>query len=108
MPARRVLVIGLAATGDAVVRYLHARGDQVVVLEDAPTDADAYLERRGRVLALGVDLREGAPAAALREPVEGVELVVPSPGVAARHPAPRRARRAGVPVRSPSAVAAGH
>ena len=108
MPARRVLVIGLAATGDAVVRYLHARGDQVVVLEDAPTDADAYLERRGRVLALGVDLREGAPAAALRELVEGVELVVPSPGVPERHPALRAARDAGVPVRSEIDLASEH
>ena len=32
----RVLVIGLAVTGEAVARHAVAAGDDVVVIEDAP------------------------------------------------------------------------
>ena len=49
--AAPLLVVGLGVTGEAVVRALVARGLDVVVIEDRPTD-----QKRDVAAALGVDL----------------------------------------------------
>lgn len=102
----RALVIGLAVTGDAVVRFLRARGDDVTIIEDAPgTDRDSS-ERRTNAALLGARLVDVPTPAAVTPLVASVDLVVPSPGVPERHPAIAAARRADVPVRSEVDLAA--
>ena len=96
-----LLVVGLGVTGEAVVRALVARGHDVVVVEDRPT------EQKQRVAAeLGVDLVAAPDAAALDGLVAAAEAVLPSPGVADAHPVFAAARSAGVPVRSEFDLAA--
>ncbi|MET0894659.1 MAG: Mur ligase family protein, partial [Acidimicrobiia bacterium] len=95
----RLLVVGLAGTGAAVVDDAVARGDAVVVTEDRPT-GDGYLARAARARDLGVDVVEAPDDARVRALVAGVDLVIPSPGVAPSHPAIVAATAANVPVRS--------
>jgi UDP-N-acetylmuramoylalanine--D-glutamate ligase len=95
----RVLVIGLGATGDAVVADARAQGDDVVVLEDQ-AEGDAYDERARRARAAGAELVEHASADAVAAHAVAAGLVVPSPGVRPDHPAIVAATAAGVPVRS--------
>jgi UDP-N-acetylmuramoylalanine--D-glutamate ligase len=90
LAGRRVTVVGLAKSGIAAARLLHAAGAEV-------TGADAKpLESLGREAAalrdLGVRFVTGAPGA------DGMALVVVSPGVPLDSPqlAPFRAR--GVPI----------
>ena len=89
------LVIGLGVTGSAVLRALVARGEQVVAVDDRPTDA-------GRTLAAAhdVELVEAPDRAALGRLVAGADAVLPSPGVPDRHPVFALARQAGVPILS--------
>jgi UDP-N-acetylmuramoylalanine--D-glutamate ligase len=97
--ATRVLVVGLAVTGAAVVRHRVALGDDVVVLDDQP-GSEAWEARAAEARAQGVEVvRAPTPqhAAAL---AAGVDLVVPSPGVPERHPSLTAARRHDIPVRS--------
>ncbi len=100
-----VLVIGLAATGRAVVRRLTGEGCDVVVLEDRPGGA-AYAESRRDAEARGARVVEAPDPADLLALVEGTSLVVPSPGVRDTHPAVRAALEAGVAVRSEVDLAA--
>jgi UDP-N-acetylmuramoylalanine--D-glutamate ligase len=102
----RVLVIGLAVTGDAIARYLAARGDAVTVLEDSPSTGHEAVSRRAGVAALGVRVIEQASPAVAAALAESVELVVPSPGVRDRHAAIVAARQAGIAVRSEVDLAA--
>jgi UDP-N-acetylmuramoylalanine--D-glutamate ligase len=101
----QVVVVGLAATGEAVVRRLRAEGTAVTVIEDRP-QGDAYVRREAAARALGATV-VAAPspeqAAAL---VHDAVLVVPSPLVKERHPTIVAARTAGVPVRSEIDLAA--
>ena len=94
------LVLGLAVTNEAVVRQVMARGGQVVVLDDRPSDA-----ARERALALGVELHTTSEvdAAAL---VATVDVVLPSPGVPIAHPVIGAAVAGGVPVWSEFELAA--
>jgi len=96
-PKRRVAVVGLGVTGDAVVRWARGRGDDVVLVDDRP-DAVAD-DRLASARALGVDLRATPTGAALDAFVAGLDLLVPSPGVPERHPLLVAASRAGVPIR---------
>ena len=90
-----MLVVGLGVTGEAVARALVARGTDVVVVEDRPT------ERHAAVAAeLGVELRAAPDADELDRLVAAAEAVLPSPGVPDRHRVFALARAAGVPVRS--------
>lgn len=95
------LVLGLGVTGRAVLRALVAHGDDVVVVDDRPTDA-------GRALAgeLGVELVASPDDDALAALVRGSGAVVPSPGVPDRHPVFAAAAAAGVPVLSEFDLAA--
>jgi len=97
--ATRVLVVGLAATGEAVARHFASTAD-VTVTDDRLDEA----ARAVRAADLGATTAPaGATADAL---VAAHDLVVPSPGVPPSHPLLMAAVRAGVPVRSEIDVAA--
>lgn len=102
----RVVVVGLAVTGDALVRHLTRRGDHVIVVEDAPGPGPEYAARAQHARAAGADVVERPSAAREGSLAAVADLVVPSPGVPERHPAITAARRAGVPVRSEVDLAA--
>jgi UDP-N-acetylmuramoylalanine--D-glutamate ligase len=93
-----VLVVGLRATGVAVVRFLAARGDTVTVVDDDPGDR-GYDARVRDVQALGATVVERPAATDWAALVAGVDLVVPSPGVRPGHPVFASAAERGVPAR---------
>ncbi len=95
----RLLVIGLAGTGAAVVEDAVARGDAVVVAEDRP-GGDAYGARAARARELGVEVVEAPDDTRVRALVAHADLVVPSPGVPPSHPAIVAGTAAGIPIRS--------
>jgi UDP-N-acetylmuramoylalanine--D-glutamate ligase len=101
----RVLVVGLAATGGAVVDYTRAAGHDVTVLEDHP-DGAAYRDRAAAAAAAGARVVEVPDAADAAAWARAADLVVPSPGVRPQHPALVAADAAGVPVRSEIDLAA--
>ena len=103
----RVLVIGLAGTGAAVVAHARARGDDVAVIEDTPS-GDAYATRAEQARALGAEVIEAPDASDARGRAVRADLVVPSPGVAPAHPAVAAALAASVPVRSEIDLAVAH
>ena len=86
---RRVLVVGLARSGQAAALALAARGIAVVGV-DRSQDLDA-----GRLAAAGVEVRLGTEEESL---LEGIELVVKSPGVPGESPLVVGARRRSLPV----------
>jgi UDP-N-acetylmuramoylalanine--D-glutamate ligase len=95
------LVHGLGVTGRAVARALVAHGEDVVLVDDRPTD-----EARAFAADLGVDL-VGAPSPdALDALVRVAGAVVPAPGLPARHRLFGLAGRSGVPVLSEFDLAA--
>jgi UDP-N-acetylmuramoylalanine--D-glutamate ligase len=87
------LVVGFGVTGQAVARALVADGDQVMVIDDQPTDA-----ARQVALALGIRLIEQHDPDRLAGLVRGAAVVVPSPGVPVGHPVFVAAAEASVPV----------
>jgi UDP-N-acetylmuramoylalanine--D-glutamate ligase len=93
------LVVGLAATGAAVVERLRTEGEPVTVIDDRPV-GETYEARAEAARAAGAIVVEAPGADAVRKLVETATLVVPSPLVNERHPAIIAARAAGVPVRS--------
>ncbi len=95
----RVLVVGLAVTGAAVVRHRVALGDSVVVLDDHP-EGEAWSTRAAEARSLGAEVVAAPESNRAADLATGADLVVPSPGVPERHPAIVAARRRGVPVRS--------
>jgi UDP-N-acetylmuramoylalanine--D-glutamate ligase len=99
-----VLVVGLAATGLAVVEYTRAAGHEVTVLEDAP--GAAFAERAHAVRSLGAEVVERPTAESAATLGRSCDLVVPSPGVHPDHPAIAAADAAGIPVRSEIDLAA--
>jgi len=96
----RVLVVGLAVTGEAVARHCTAAGDTVVVIEDHPGVASDWAERVAGTRSLGATVLERPDPGRAAELAVEADLVVPSPGVPERHPAIAAARVAAVPVRS--------
>jgi UDP-N-acetylmuramoylalanine--D-glutamate ligase len=90
-----VLVVGFRMTGLAVAAYLRQRGDEVVIVEDDPTD-----ERVGQAAALGATFIGRPDGNELRTVVRGCRLIVPSPGIPVSHPVYRLAAEFGIPVRS--------
>ncbi len=90
---RRVAVVGLARSGTAAARLLHAAGARVVATDTKPLQA---LGPEARDLAgLGVRLLLGGVRP---QAVRGVDLVVVSPGVPLGSPQLAPARAAGIPV----------
>jgi len=101
----RVLVAGLARTGEAVARQLRSEGHDVTVVEEHPGGHE-YSSRREAVLACGAAVVE-SPDTAEWDALLGVsDLLVPSPGVPEHHHAIRSASGAGVAVRSELELAA--
>lgn len=88
-------MLGLGVTGQAVVRALLRHGEDVVVVEDRPTDAARRAARD-----LGIEVVEAPSAGTLRELLRQVDAVVPSPGVPDSHPVFAAAVGAEVPIRS--------
>ena len=84
------LVIGLGVAGASAARAMQARGWDVTVVEDRPTDAS-----RARADALGLPLHGPDEALAL---VDAADVVVPSPPVPYGHPAIQRALERGATV----------
>ena len=102
----QVLVVGLAVTGEAVVRRRVAAGDTVVVVEDRPGEAGDWEARVAATRALGATVLERPDARRVEGLAADSDLVVPSPGVPERHLAIVAARAAEVPVRSEIDLAA--
>ncbi|HYZ18241.1 MAG TPA: UDP-N-acetylmuramoyl-L-alanine--D-glutamate ligase [Gaiellaceae bacterium] len=86
---RRVLVVGLARSGQAAALAL-ARRDVEVVGADRSDEPDTE-----RIAEAGVDVRLAGEDESL---LDGIELVVKSPGVPGESPLVAAARRHGVPV----------
>jgi UDP-N-acetylmuramoylalanine--D-glutamate ligase len=86
---RRVLVVGLARSGQAAALALARRGVDVV-----GADRDAGVDS-GRLAEAGVELHLGTEEEGL---LQEVELVVKSPGVPGESPLPAAARARGVPI----------
>jgi UDP-N-acetylmuramoylalanine--D-glutamate ligase len=101
----RVLVIGLAATGSAVVEHARDAGHEVVVLEDHPGGTDWHT-RAERAIAVGAEVVEMPSVSDATERARASDLVVPSPGVHPDHPALVAAAGADVPVRAEIDLAA--
>lgn len=99
-----LLVVGLAATGLAVVEYTRAAGHEVTVIEDTP--GAAFAARAHAVRALGAEVVERPSAESASTLGRSSDLVVPSPGVHPDHPAIVAADAAGIPVRSEIDLAA--
>ena len=89
MEARRVLVLGLARSGEAAALALARRGVQVVGV-DRREDVDA-----GRLREAGVEVVLGADDPEL---LDGVDLLVKSPGVPPAAPLAAAARERGLTV----------
>lgn len=92
---RRAAVLGLALTGEAVARALHARGVDVVLADNAPTDA-----HRSLALELGSNLVDVSTRDGIDSFFEGVDVFVPAPGVPPHHPLVTEAVARGISIRS--------
>ena len=101
----RVLVVGLARTGEALARRLTSEGHDVTVVEDRP-GGDGYGARREAVLGVGATVVESPGRGGWRPLVGRADLLVPSPGVPAHHIGIRTALESGVAVRSELELAA--
>jgi UDP-N-acetylmuramoylalanine--D-glutamate ligase len=89
---RRVLVLGLARSGEAAALALRAVGDEVVgVDQNSGLDLDVV----GRLTAAGVELHLGEENETL---LRGIDAVVKSPGVPGEVPLVAAARRRRLPV----------
>jgi UDP-N-acetylmuramoylalanine--D-glutamate ligase len=92
LAGRRVAVVGLARSGVAAARLLHAAGARVVATDGEPLDA---LGREAQALpGLGISVIAGTGAGA----VAGAELVVISPGVPLDSPQLADVAGAGTPI----------
>jgi UDP-N-acetylmuramoylalanine--D-glutamate ligase len=85
----RVLVVGLARSGEAASLALARRGVEVVAADRSP-ELDA-----GRLGAAGVEVHAGSEEERL---LQGVELVIKSPGVPGESPLPAAARARNIPI----------
>jgi UDP-N-acetylmuramoylalanine--D-glutamate ligase len=90
---RRAAVVGLARSGVAAARLLHAIGARVIATDTKSLDALGREVRELQALGVGVLVGGTHP-----EAVQGAELVVVSPGVPLDSPQLEPARSAGVPI----------
>ena len=89
----RVLVMGLAVTGEAVARAVLARGGEVTAVDDSPRAATREAAAR-----LGIELVEAPDGRELVARARAADLVVVTPGIPPRHPVFPAAREAGTEV----------
>jgi UDP-N-acetylmuramoylalanine--D-glutamate ligase len=97
---RRVAVLGLARSGEAVSTLLLEHGAEVLASDARDDDRTRGIAARLRDLGAWVELGRHTPEALLK-----VDFVVPSPGVPTSHPVLEAARKAGVPIFSEIEVA---
>src|SRR5512145_3274826 len=95
LKGKNVLVIGLARTGRACVRFLVEQGASVTVSDLRP---EAELIDEVKSLA-GLPIRYFLGAAERRW-LDAMDCVIPSPGVAGDNPLVREAAARGIPVLS--------
>jgi UDP-N-acetylmuramoylalanine--D-glutamate ligase len=92
---RTALVHGIALSGDALSAELVRRGWEVVVADDAPSDA-----KRAAAVALGTTLVERPDADTIDALVAAADIVCPAPGVPETHAVIAAAERLGRPIRT--------
>ena len=92
---KRVAVFGLALAGAAAARALVARGIDVVLSDDAITDAHRLLARE-----LSCTISPVVTQSDLVSFLEGVDVLIPAPGVAPHHRVIVEALAVGVSVRT--------
>lgn len=97
---KRVAVFGLGVAGTAVARALASRGIELVLGDDASSEA------HGRLAAdLGAHLVDMGTRRAVDALLEGVDTLVPAPGVPPRHRVVAGALSRGIAVRTEIDVA---
>ena len=99
--SNRVLVYGVAITGEAVLRALLRRGFDVIAADDAVTDT-----KRSLVENLGVELVDAPDQATIERLVGDVAFVAPAPGVPETHAVVQSAQALGTPLRTELDLAA--
>ncbi|WP_419853514.1 UDP-N-acetylmuramoyl-L-alanine--D-glutamate ligase [Candidatus Poriferisodalis sp.] len=98
-----VVVVGMGVTGCAVAAALAARGHEVIVADDRPSEAAGRIARTDAAFG---EIHDSTDAALLRNLLSGAAAVVPAPGVPPRHLSYTLAAAAGVPVVSELDLAA--
>ncbi len=93
LEGRRALVVGLARTGQAVARFLAARGARVTVSEQRPESAVAAEVAALRNTGVEVECGGHRDSSFL-----AADLIVPSPGVPLTLPALAKAKEKGIEV----------
>jgi UDP-N-acetylmuramoylalanine--D-glutamate ligase len=101
----RVIVLGLAKTGEETTAVLRREGAAVTIVEEQASGPE-YERRAANARASGATVLEAVPSDGWDRFVAGFDLAVPSPGVAPDHPALVAARAHGVPIRSEIELAA--
>lgn len=101
----RVIVLGLAKTGEETTAVLRREGAAVTIVEEHPAGAE-YARRVADARVSGAIVVEGAPSGGWDPFLAGFDLAVPSPGVRPDHPALVAARSHDVPIRSEIELAA--
>ena len=89
----RALVYGIAVAGSSLATALVRRGHEVVVADDAPTDA-----KRQVAATLGTTLVEKPTVETMRALVESVDIICPAPGLPETHPLVAAATAAAKPL----------
>ncbi len=97
--AERVLVLGLAKTGEETAAVLRREGTAVTIVEERPA-GNEYARRAADARAAGATVLDAEPSGGWEAFIAGFDLVVPSPGVPPEHAALVAARSHHVPVRS--------
>src|SRR4051812_28269265 len=100
---RKVLVVGLARSGEAAARFLKTHGALVTVNDSKPEQELAELA--ARMKTLGVDLALGSHPEDL---FTNADLIVVSPGVPMIIAPLKRAREAGIEIIGEIELAARH
>lgn len=95
MTPSRSLLVGFGIANEAVARALLARGGEVLVVEDHPSDA-----HRRRAELAAVELVEAPPVERWPALVAGCDAVLPTPGLPEAHPVFAAAADAGVTILS--------
>jgi len=93
LEGKRVLVVGLARTGETVSLFAAGYGAKVTATDEKPESALVETAAKLRAAGVKLDLGGHSPAAFFEQ-----DLIVVSPGVPANLPALALARVAGIPV----------
>lgn len=94
LEARRLVVLGLARSGEAAALALLKRGARVVALDNQP--AEKLAGRAERVATAGAELFVGLPNT--MDKLDGADMLVISPGIPDAHPMRKRAAELHIPV----------